>query len=240
MDEKITKCLLEKINAGGKGKIIVIEGSDSSGKATQASLLYKKLFENHVRIMKVEYPNYKSNSSALIKMYLNGEFGKNPEDVNPFASSTFYAVDRFASYQKEWKDFYKSGGIILADRYTTSNMIHQAAKIQNTSDKEDFLKWLWDLEFVKLKLPVPDCVIFLDMPPEFSKKLMCERNNKFTGKKEKDIHEKNYGYLINSYENACKIAKKYNWVKIDCIYKGKIKCIEQIHKEVYQIVEKLI
>jgi len=217
-----------------KGKLIIIEsGSDASGKATQAALLYDRLSTEGHNVIKVEYPNYKSDSSALIKMYLNGEFGKNPEDVNPYVASTFYAVDRYASYKKDWQDFYLSGGIVIADRYTTSNMVHQAAKIKDDSQKAEYLEWLWDLEFIKFGLPIPDCVFFLNMPPQYSLNLISYRNNKFTGSSAKDIHEKNDRYLSDSYNNGIGIAEKYEWVKIECVRDGKIKAAKEIHEELF-------
>ncbi|WP_125154554.1 dTMP kinase [Clostridium rectalis] len=224
-----------------KGKLIVVEAGDGSGKATQTKRLYERLLQDGYKVLKIEYPNYKSESSALIKMYLNGEFGDKPEDVNAYAASTFYAVDRYASFKKEWKDFYDNGGIILADRYTTSNMVHQAAKIKDEAEKEKFLNWLWELEFKLMGLPRPDLVVFLDMPPEYSSKLMTNRKNKFTGDLQKDIHEKNKLYLINSYKNACYVAGKYNWIKLKCVCNNKIKSIDEIHEEIYNSVkEKLI
>lgn len=223
-----------------KGKLIVLEACDGSGKATQTKKLYERLIDEGYDVLKVEYPNYESDSSALIKMYLNGEFGDKPEDVNAYAASTFYAVDRYASFKKQWKSFYDKGGIILADRYTTSNMVHQAAKIDNLEEKDKFLNWLWDLEFNLMGLPVPDIVIFLNMPPEYSKELIFNRKNKFTGEEEKDIHEKNEDFLIHSYENACAIAKKYNWDRIDCVSNGNIKTIDEIHDKIYEaIIKKL-
>ncbi|MGO5092338.1 dTMP kinase [Clostridium sp. LCP25S3_F10] len=223
-----------------RGKLIVIEGSDGSGKATQTKKLYDKLVKENRNVKKVEFPNYTSESSALIKMYLNGEFGKEPDSVNPYVSSTFYAVDRFASYKKDWEEFYLKGGIIIADRYTTSNMIHQAAKINDVQAKDNFLNWLWDFEFKKFDLPVPDCVIFLDMPPECSKSLMETRNNKFTGKKEKDIHENNYEYLLESYENSKYISEKYDWNRIQCNNKGNIKSIDEINNDIIKVIKEYI
>jgi dTMP kinase len=216
-----------------KGKLIIIEGSDGSGKATQTEKLYTKLLGDGLKVMKVEFPNYESDSSALIKMYLNGDFGKDPSDVNPYVASTFYAVDRFASYKRVWKKFYDEGGIILADRYTTSNMVHQAAKIEDELEKDKFLDWLWEYEYTLFNLPEPDCVIFLDMPPEYSRKLMEERNNKFTGTETKDIHERNFEYMNNSYNNAKAVAKKYSWEKVNCIKDDNILSIEKIAEEIY-------
>ena len=125
-----------------QGKLFIIEGLDGSGKETQTKKLYERLKEEGYMIKKVEYPNYKSDSSALVKMYLNGDFGKSADDVNAYISSTFFAVDRYASYKTEWQEFYQSGGIILADRYTSSNMIHQASKMENKKERQQFLNWL--------------------------------------------------------------------------------------------------
>ncbi|GAA0743901.1 dTMP kinase [Clostridium oceanicum] len=219
-----------------KGKLIVIEGTDGSGKATQSKRLYEKLLARNEKIKKIEFPNYESKSSELIKMYLSGEFGNDPESVNAYAASTFYAVDRFASYKKEWEEFYNDGGIVLADRYTTSNIIHQAVKIEEKEEREKFLKWLWDLEFEKMGLPVPDSVIFLDMPPKYSENLMSSRKNKFTGEKEKDIHEKNLEYIEKSYNNAKDVAKKYDWHIINCIKDNRVKDIEEINKEILDLL----
>lgn len=215
-----------------KGKLFVMEAGDGSGKATQARLLYERLLNEGYSVKKIEFPNYQSESSALIKMYLNGEFGSSPGDVNPYAASTFFTVDRYASYRKEWQDFYLGGGIIIADRYTTSNMVHQAAKITDEVMKNSYLDWLWDLEFVKFELPVPDCVFFLEMPPSYSERLISDRPNKF-GEKDKDIHERNTEYLNDSYQTACQIAEKYGWVKISCVREARVRSISEIHEEVY-------
>lgn len=220
-----------------RGKLIIIEGSDGSGKATQTNKLFERLTKEGYNTKKIEFPNYKSDSSTLIKMYLNGDFGSNPDDVNPYVASTFYAVDRYASFKTEWKDFYENGGIILADRYTTSNMIHQAAKISDEKQKKAFLDWLWDFEFNLYKLPVPDCVIFLDMHLDCSKRLMETRVNKFTGDEKKDIHESNYEYMLSSYNNSILVADMYKWKKINCSIDNNIKTIDEIHKEVYDIVK---
>lgn len=222
-----------------KGKLIIIEaGSDASGKATQTKKLFARLKAEKHNIRKVEYPNYKSDSSALVKMYLNGEFGYKPEDVNAYAASTFYSVDRYASYMKEWKRYYQNGGIVLADRYTTSNMVHQASKIDDTAEWEKYLDWLWDLEFVKLGLPVPDMVIFLDVPPDITNGLISKRNNKITGGSKKDIHESDSEYLKKTYKNACRIAEKYGWKRIGCTEGGLLRSIDDIHNEIYDYVEK--
>jgi dTMP kinase len=223
-----------------KGKLIIIEGVDSSGKATHAQRLYERFLNENLNVKKVEFPNYKSDSSALVKMYLNGDFGEAPEDVNAYTASIFFAVDRFASYKTSWQEFYQNGGIVISDRYTMSNMIHQASKIKAAKEKKVFLDWLWDLEFIKLGIPVPDCVIFLDMPPEYGQSLMKDRKNKFTGKKEKDIHEKSGEYLLSSYKNACSIAETYKWNRISCVDHGEIRTIEDIHEDIYSIAKKCL
>lgn len=219
-----------------KGKLIIIEGSDGSGKATQTKKLYDRLEKNNYNIKKVEFPNYNSESSALVKMYLRGDFGKHAEDVDPYVCSTFFAVDRYASFKTEWEEFYNDGGIIICDRYTTSNMIHQASKME-VEERDKYLEWLNDLEFNLYKIPKPDCVIFLDVPVEMSQKLMKDRNNKITGESEKDIHESDFDYLKKSYENSLYIAKKYDWQRINCIKDDNMRTIDDIHEEIYSIVE---
>ena len=223
-----------------KGKLIIIEsGSDASGKATQTKKLFEKLSEENSNIRKVEYPNYDSESSALVKMYLRGDFGKNPSDVDPYIASTFYAADRYASFKMEWEEFYNNGGIVIADRYTTSNMVHQASKM-DAKDRDKYLDWLVDYEFNLYKIPEPDCVIFLDVPIEFSQKLMENRKNKITGEDKKDIHESDIEYLTKSYNNALYIANKYNWKKINCVKDGNLRSIDDIHDEIYNIVKQSI
>lgn len=223
-----------------KGKLIIIEsGSDASGKATQAKKLYERLLEEGYNIKKITYPNYDSPACMPVKMYLSGEFGNKPEDVNAYVASTFFAIDRFALYNKEWKEFYDNGGIIISDRYTTSNMVHQAVKMDE-EEKDKYLDWLYNLEFNLYKLPVPDCVMFLDVLPEISQKLMKDRNNKFTGEKEKDIHENNKDYLAKSYYNSLEIAERYNWDKIKCNDGDNLKTIEEIHEEIYKKVKNYI
>lgn len=220
-----------------KGKLIIIEsGSDASGKATQTKKLFNRLEQDGYKVKKVEYPNYKSESSALVKMYLNGDFGKNAEDVDPYVASTFFAADRYASFKTEWEEFYNNDGIIIADRYTTSNMVHQASKMDE-NERDKFINWLFDYEFNLYKIPEPDCVVFLNVPIEYSKKLMENRKNKFTGEDKKDIHESDISYLSKSYENSLYIANKYNWNKINCIENENLRSIESIHEEIYNIVK---
>lgn len=222
------------------GKLIIIEGGDGSGKATQTKKLWNRLRQEGFQTKKVEFPNYSSPSSALVKMYLGGEFGKDPNGVNPYASSTFYAVDRYASYKTEWESFYQKGGIILADRYTTSNMIHQAAKITIESEWENYLDWLKDFEYRLLRLPEPDLILYLNMPPEYSIKFITSREDK-SSVSNRDIHEKDLNYLRQSYQNAQRIRTREKWINISCVTKEfKLKSIEEIHEEVYQIVNEFL
>ena len=215
------------------GKIIVIEGLDGSGKATQAGLLFDKLKSQGKNVLKVSFPDYESNSSALVKMYLNGEFGTAPDAVNPYASSSFYAVDRFASYTKNWKDFYLNGGIVIADRYTTSNAIHQCAKLSR--EKWDgFIEWLFDYEYTLLGIPAPYRTIYLRVDPEISQKLMTERYNGNESKK--DIHEADVDYLTRSRRSADYCAEKLGWTVIECIENGKMRSVEDIAQNIIDAV----
>lgn len=218
-----------------RGKLIIIEGVDGSGKATQSELLYNRLVADGNRVRKIEFPNYASQSSALVKMYLNGEFGTDPDSISPYVASSFYAVDRYASFKKDWGTFYNDGGVIIADRYTTSNMVHQAAKIDRAVDRDKFLDWLYDYEFNIFGIPVPDSVIFLDMPPEFSLGLLSNRAVK-SGDVKQDIHEANQEYLIKAYNNAHAIAEKYQWHKVRCANNCGLKTIEVINDEVHALV----
>ncbi len=221
-----------------KGKLIVIEGLDASGKATQTRLVAEKLREMNYNVMQVSFPDYESNSSALVKMYLNGELSDNADDINPYAASSFYAVDRYASFKRNWEKFYLDCGIIVADRYTTSNMIHQASKIEGVRAKNLYLDWLADYEYKLMKLPAPNKVIFLDMPPEYSQMLMAQRMNKITGNEAKDIHERDKNHLSKSYENALYVAKKFDWGHVFCVEDGNVRTIEDINEEIMNVIKK--
>lgn len=219
------------------GKLFVIDGTDGSGKQTQFELLKKSLDSDKIKYLTTSFPNYNSPSSSLVKMYLSGEFGEKAKDINAYIASTFYAVDRFATYKKDLEKFYNEGGIILADRYTTANMVHQAGKILDIHEREKFLNWLWELEFELYKIPVPTTVFFLDMPPEYSLKLIENRKNKFTHEEQKDIHERDKSHIIDSYNSACYVAEKYNWYRVQCIENNEIRTIEDIHKEIYKEIK---
>jgi dTMP kinase len=222
----------------GEGKLIIIEAGDGCGKATQTARLYERLTAEGYPVKKVEFPDYASPSSALIKMYLGGQFGTQPDAVNAYAASAFFAVDRFASYKTSWGEWYRQGGIILADRYTTSNMVHQAVKIADESVKDSFLDWLWDLEFVKFGLPVPNQVLFLDVPPDLSSRLLAERSVKAGG--EPDIHERDMDYLARCYHSYRLLAARYGWQSIDCVSSDGLKSVDQIHQAIYHSVKTIL
>lgn len=223
------------------GKLFVIEGTDGSGKQTQLEELKKRFDKENIEYKTVSFPNYDSQTSSLVKMYLSGEFGKDANDVSPYIASTFYAADRYATFKSEgYLDYYNNGGIILADRYTTSNMTFQAGKIKDENERNKFLDWLWDFEFNLYGLPVPTKSFFLDMPTKYALKLMKDRDNKFTHTSKKDIHESNESYLQEIYKTSCDLAKKYDWYRVNCIENESIRTIEDIHNEIFSEIEKYL
>lgn len=216
--------------------LIVIEGVDGSGKQTHTDKIYKRLMQEGKNVKEIHFPDYNSETSALVKMYLGGSFGEKAEDVSPYVASSFYAVDRIASYIMNWKNEYQSGQVILADRYTTSNAIHQACKLSD-GEQGKYLDWLFDFEYNILGLPKPDLVIFLDMPPQYGLELIRKRDNKITGQQEKDIHEKDTAHLNNSYKTALFVAKRYGWNVIRCVDDGKIRPVDEINDEIYNLIK---
>jgi dTMP kinase len=211
------------------GKLIVIEGTDGSGKATQTELLCKYFEEQGNTVKRLEFPRYKEESSALVRLYLNGEMGKNPDDVNAYAASTFFAVDRFASYKQDWEKYYNDGGIVITDRYTTSNAVHQAPKLPE-DERDSYVHWLFDFEYRLMGLPSPDLVIYLDMPIDITERMMAERRKKTgtTG----DIHENDEEYLIRCRNYALKVAENYGWNVISCGENGEPRSISDIHNDI--------
>ena len=212
------------------GKLIVIEGTDGSGKSTQFKRLTQRLEEENTAFRRLVFPQYSEPSSALIRMYLGGEFGTKPSDVNAYAASTFYAVDRYASYKKVWQDWYEGGGLIVSDRYTTSNAVHQASKEPQDKQK-DFLEWLYDLEYHKLGLPAPDLVIYLDVPTDFTEAMM--RRREADTNTHADIHEQDMAYLATCRRTGKMAAEYYGWTVIQCVRDGAMRSIEDIHEEIY-------
>lgn len=213
------------------GKLIVIEGLDGSGKGTQAELLTERLRQQGEAVRKVSFPDYASDSSALVKMYLSGQFGTDPADVNAYAASAFYAVDRFASFKRDWGKFYADGGIIIADRYTTSNAVHQCSKLPR-EQWDGFLAWLFDFEYRLLGIPTPDAVIYLNVDPAVSQRLMTGRYRGDESKK--DIHEGNLSYLQRSREAAAYCSRKLGWREIACCENGEMRSISAIGEEIFR------
>ena len=215
------------------GKLIVIEGTDGSGKSTQFKKLTQRLEAEGRAFQQLEFPQYSEPSSALIKMYLGGEFGNKPSDVNAYAASAFYAVDRYASYKKVWGQWYENGGLVVTGRYTTSNAVHQASK--EPEDKQaDFLKWLYEFEYDKMGLPAPDLTIYLDVPTDFTEKMMRVREAETNT--HADIHEQDLEYLATCRRTGKAAAEYYGWTVIQCVKDGKMRSIEDIHEEIYRNV----
>lgn len=217
-----------------KKKLIVIEGLDGSGKNTQAKKLKDWFAEKNHNVKMVSFPDYNSKSSALVKMYLSGDFGTDPDSVNPYAASSFFAVDRFASFKTGWQDFYENSGVIIADRYTTSNGVHQCSKLPK-EEWDKFLDWLFNYEYKYMQIPEPDLVIYLQMDINESQNLISKRYENDDNKK--DIHERNVNYLRKSKEAANYCAKKYGWKTIKCIQNGYLRSIDDIFEEVSRIAE---
>ena len=219
------------------GKLIVIEGTDGSGKSTQFKKLCERLTSEDRQFRKLVFPQYSEPSSALIRMYLAGEFGDKPSDVNSYAASAFYAVDRYASYKKDWGTWYEEGGLILSDRDTTANAVNQAAK-EPEAKRPEYLKWLYEFEYDTLGLPRPDLTIYLDVPTEFTEKMMRHREE--VTNTQADIHEKDLSYLATCRQTGRAAAEFYGWTVIQCVKDGAMRSIEDIHNEIYGHVMKCL
>lgn len=218
--------------------VIAVDGTDASGKKTQSDILAETLKSKYnLNVVEVSFPDYDDKSSTLVRMYLAGEFGTNPADTNAYAASSFFAVDRYASFVRHWKkDYEDDKSVIILNRYTTSNAVHQLAKISDDGEKDRFLDWLYDFEFVKLSLPVPDLVYFLDMPPEYAERLLNGRCDE-TGAV-KDIHEADKEHLLCAYNAAQYTCRAWGWRHILCAKGGNIRSREDIAGEVLEICEK--
>lgn len=218
------------------GKLIVIDGLDGSGKTTQFDIIREKLSGTH-SVKAISFPNYDNPSSALVKMYLGGELSKNADGVNAYAASSFYAVDRYASYKMFWEENYKNGDLILASRYVSSNAIHQMVKLRE-NEWDAYIEWLEDYEYVKLELPRPNLVILLDMPVEISQKLMTERYG--GDESRKDIHETNVKYLQACRKSALYAANKLGWEIVECSKNGVPLPIEKINGKLLQLINEVL
>ncbi len=217
--------------------LFVIEGLDGSGKATQARLLCQALERRGIACRHVSFPDYDSPSSSLVRLYLEGAFGKDPGDVNPYAAASFYAVDRFASFQQRWKRDYEGGAVIVADRYVTSNLIYQLSKV-GAAEKDAFIAWEEDYEYGKLGLPRPTAAIYLDVPPALSQELLRRRYG--GDESQKDIHERNVAFLTECRRNALYSAERLHWHVIGCAQAGTMKTMEEIHGEVMAVVSRYL
>lgn len=218
-----------------KGKIILIEsGTDGAGKKTQADKMTKWLKEQGVNVRQISYPRYEKASSVLVKQYLNGNFGA-VGDVTPYQASSFYMVDRLASYLEDWKTFYEQDGVLILDRYVTSNMIYQGAKIKDPQERKDFLAWLYEAEYKHNKLPQPDVTLYLDVSPEIAESMRTGRELK--AGTEKDIHEENSLFMLDCYKVGKELAQNYNWHTIQCVEGTELLDIETIHNLCKQVVK---
>ena len=215
------------------GTLIVIEGLDGSGKGTQTALLFDALRNAGVPCRKISLPHYDAPSSALVKEYLAGAYGDKPGDVNAYAASAFYAVDRYAGYKTIWGSDYENGTVILADRYATSNACHQMTKLQK-EDWDAYLQWLDDFEYSKLGVPKPDLVVYLDMPVAVSQTLLQQRYDGDNAKK--DVHERDTAYLAACRDAALYAAKKDGWQVIACSKDGVPLLREAIARDVLALV----
>ena len=218
------------------GKIIVITGTDGSGKETQAKKLYEALKNEGKNVKMQSFPCYESKATGPVKMYLGGELSETANEIDAYQASTLFAVDHFCT-MKKYEKFLEEGGVLLLDRYMESNIIHQASKIEDKAEQEKYISWLLDFEFNALKIPPANHIIFLDMPPKYSIMLARSRSSLKNGA-EKDIHERDNTHLENAYKNGIYFAKKMGWDIVECVENDKILTIEEIHKKILNIVMK--
>ena len=217
--------------------LLTIEAPDASGKTTQVNLLKARLEKDGLNVRLVRFPNYGSDACKPAELYLGGALGKNPSDTNAYAASVLFAVDRYFSYRLDWEELYRDeNSVILLDRYTTSNAIHQLSKISDEKEREAFLDWLYDLEFAKMGLPIPDDTVFLDVDPDVSLRLLREREKNDPSHRS-DIHEASGDYLRSCYEASIFASEKKGWKRLVCTRDGKMRSIDEIHEELYGYVK---
>jgi len=220
--------------------IIEIEGTDGSGKQTQSTMLFNALKQTGLKCCLHSFPSYGSLSAGPVTMYLGGEFGDTASCLNAYQASALYAVDRLCTMKKLKKENYD---VIVLDRYTGSNMIHQACKTTSELERDKCLAWIDNFEYNNLSLPRPNMVIFLDMPVEKSIEMARARKSLKVNAKQ-DIHEKDTNHLIHAYKTGKYVCEKFNWINVCCVDENKnIRTIEDIHFEVlnkvYKLIEKL-
>ncbi len=220
-----------------QGRLIVFEGTDGSGKATQTALVCAELEKRGIPYKRLEFPRYGEESSALVRLYLQGAFGSRPGDVNAYAASAFFSVDRYASYKQDWGAFYEQGGLVIADRYTTSNAVHQCSKLP-PEERKPYLDWLFDFEYRLLGLPAPARVLYLDVPTELTERMMRRREEATHTRA--DIHERDEGYLRRCRENAEFVVNYGGWQRISCVRGGALRTVEDIHGEVMEKLRDLL
>lgn len=216
-----------------KGKLIVLEGIDGSGKSSQYSRLCERMESDGIVYNHIVFPRYSEPSCALVNMYLGGKFGADPNDVNAYTASTFYAVDRFASYREDWGEIYEAGGIILSDRYTSSNAVHQGSKLDD-AELPEFFAWLADLEYAKMGLPKPALVLYLDVDIETSLSRMKRRQS--ATDTTADIHESNVDYLKRCLRTADYAADYFGWTRVEQKRGGAERSFDEINDELYSFV----
>lgn len=219
------------------GLFIDLEGLDGCGKTTQTELLCKRFEKENINYKKIKLPDYESDSSILVRKYLNGDFGKNANDVNAFAASVLFAADRFASYTEKWKNDYLNGTLIFSDRYTPANALYQMTKLE-PEEWDSYLEWLFDFEYNKIGIPEPTMVVFLDMPVEVSQKLMTNRYNGDESKK--DVHECDVEFLHKCRKSALYACQKYGWKVISCAENGELLSIEEINDKIYNEIKTVL
>lgn len=217
------------------GKLIVFEGIDGSGKSTQFKMICDRLTAEKTDFKRIVFPRYSEPSSALIRMYLGGEFGSDPDAVNAYAASSFFAVDRYASFIQDWREYYESGGLVMTDRYTTSNAIHQGAKM-DTGEREAFYRWLYDYEFKFIGLPEPDLTFYMNIDVPLAVKRLASRQAKTDTKA--DIHEQDLSYLESCAQSGMQAAGQLGWQIIECVKDGIERSIQDIHNEIYKAIHR--
>ena len=219
------------------GKLIVIEGIDGSGKSTQFQLICEQLDAEGMQFERIIFPRYKESSSAMLRMYLDGAFGDSPDDVNPYAASTFYAVDRFASYRMDWREHYEGGGLVLTDRYTTANAVHQGAKLPKPQQPA-FFDWLEEYEYHLLEVPAPDLVIYLNIDPQLALDHIQKRQLETGGNG--DIHERDAEFLRNCAETGLHAAEYFGWDIVNCDLNGEVRDAKEIQSDIMALIREVL